>query len=732
MTSGSPKAGGPPGSTRTEGMAQKVSKLLEFLDKTVVEPQQIHRGEPEVGHTDTVLPASADRQLPGGLFFHPPVGGDSKTAVLRQKVAALELVVEEKHQSVLALKKLLDQQEESKRQLTEKLQKGFKAEIAKYEEALDRQLNMVDKLLADKNELTKKCDGLAEEMKQAEARFQLKLEEQAKRFEREAERQKRQSISAEKARREAWQRDKTQEIKEITIKGLEPEIQRLMDRHHQEKRRVEEKMRRTLDEFQKDAQERIHLIKEQMARDHDDGLERERAHHRRLMREQHEQFEKELREERENHLADMVETEQRWENQKRRDAALFEEKQTAAIEQEKNRANEKLEQVAREIDALRQQHAEELERVRHELEAKEAEWRDKLAHEVERETQKKLEKVKEELLEERDRKLDAVIEKMGREQLEIQQQHRRRIDEVARSARAEASAQLKEALEKNAKLVESLKLKELEVEAAEKRIADLEFTNSERQAKIIEYEAKLEERRQQNQALLEEKEDEARKWKSVIEDQEEMFAAKLQSRDKQVLDLSKKVSESQQAAEKSRHDNELQLETIEAKVKQALWAKDETIRELREETTALETKVRRLQLAPVDHGTREWRSLVGDRKGYKIPCCCVSSWTTPLAFSLPHAVPPRLNTYATCSGSREKTFSTRVRFQLKKKPRGSRCPVLHRRTRHKQSSRPSVCKNPPNRPAAQPIVLGKRGRGCAHNTQCVRLSCLGVILSSAS
>ncbi|CBZ52217.1 conserved hypothetical protein [Neospora caninum Liverpool] len=555
MTSGSPKAGGPPGSTRTEGMAQKVSKLLEFLDKTVVEPQQIHRGEPEVGHTDTVLPASADRQLPGGLFFHPPVGGDSKTAVLRQKVAALELVVEEKHQSVLALKKLLDQQEESKRQLTEKLQKGFKAEIAKYEEALDRQLNMVDKLLADKNELTKKCDGLAEEMKQAEARFQLKLEEQAKRFEREAERQKRQSISAEK--------------------------------------------------FQKDAQERIHLIKEQMARDHDDGLERERAHHRRLMREQHEQFEKEVRPaiaRKKIHTAILRGTEPNISSEKAArfpapDGGRFSAstvfvhlQQSAAIEQEKNRANEKLEQVAREIDALRQQHAEELERVRHELEAKEAEWRDKLAHEVERETQKKLEKVKEELLEERDRKLDAVIEKMGREQLEIQQQHRRRIDEVARSARAEASAQLKEALEKNAKLVESLKLKELEVEAAEKRIADLEFTNSERQAKIIEYEAKLEERRQQNQALLEEKEDEARKWKSVIEDQEEMFAAKLQSRDKQVLDLSKKVSESQQAAEKSRHDNELQLETIEAKVKQALWAKDETIRELREETTALETK----------------------------------------------------------------------------------------------------------------------------------------------
>ncbi|KFG59114.1 hypothetical protein TGRUB_205590B, partial [Toxoplasma gondii RUB] len=192
----------------------------------------------------------------------------------------------------------------------------------------------------------------------------------------------------------------------------------------------------------------------------------------------------------------------------------------AAIEQEKNRAKEHLEQVTRDVDALRQQHAAELQRLRDEVEAKEAEWREKLAHEVELETQKRLEMVKEELLEERDRKLDEVIEKMGREQLLIQQQHRQRIDEVERSTRAEASAQLKSASEENAKLVETLKLKDFEAAAAEKRLAALEVINTEKQQRILEYEAELEERRKQNQALLEEKEEEAQKWKSVIQDRE--------------------------------------------------------------------------------------------------------------------------------------------------------------------------------------------------------------------
>ncbi|PFH35964.1 hypothetical protein BESB_056150 [Besnoitia besnoiti] len=461
----------------------------------------------------------------------------------------------------------------------------------KHEEAVERQLKMVDKLLAEKNELAKKCESLAEDMKQAEKRFQMKLEEQAKHLERETERQKRQSITAEKARREAWQREKTQEIKEMTIKGLEPEIQRLMDRHRDEKRRVEEKMRRTLEEFQKEAQERIQLIKEQMARDHDDDLERERAHHRRLMREQHEQFEKELREERDNHLVDTAEVEQRWENQKRQDASVFEERLSAAIEQEKDRAKENLERVQQEIDVIQRQHAAELQDLRQGAEAKEAEWRRNLADMVECETRKRLHVIKEELSAERDRKLEEVIEKMGREQLEIQQQHRQKIDEVARNARAEASVQLKEALERNAVLTESLELKRAEAEALGKRIVHLETISAERHDRILEYETKLEEGRRQSQAALEEKDTEARRLKLAIEDQQEMFAAELRSRDKTALDLSNQLKEAQQATEKLREGNEQQVEAIAAKVKQALWAKDETIRELREEMAALETKV---------------------------------------------------------------------------------------------------------------------------------------------
>jgi 5-azacytidine-induced protein 1 len=44
-------------------------------------------------------------------------------------------------------------------------------------------------------------------------------------------------------RRDTWEKEKTREIKEITIKGLEPEVERILQNQKQERRRVEEKFR---------------------------------------------------------------------------------------------------------------------------------------------------------------------------------------------------------------------------------------------------------------------------------------------------------------------------------------------------------------------------------------------------------------------------------------------------------------------------------------------------------
>lgn len=54
----------------------------------------------------------------------------------------------------------------------------------------------------------------------------------------ELKRQKEAWAAAEKIKRESWAEEKTREVKELTIKGLEPEIQRLMAKHKADMRKV--------------------------------------------------------------------------------------------------------------------------------------------------------------------------------------------------------------------------------------------------------------------------------------------------------------------------------------------------------------------------------------------------------------------------------------------------------------------------------------------------------------
>lgn len=61
-------------------------------------------------------------------------------------------------------------------------------------------------------------------------KVQKQLEDQAAQMATTLKRQKEAWAAAEKVRREAWQEEKTARIKELTIKGLQPELQKVIDK----------------------------------------------------------------------------------------------------------------------------------------------------------------------------------------------------------------------------------------------------------------------------------------------------------------------------------------------------------------------------------------------------------------------------------------------------------------------------------------------------------------------
>ena len=76
--------------------------------------------------------------------------------------------------------------------------------------------------------LSGRCEQLIKELKEVDKKYRSKLKSLEDHHTAEISKLKQVSVAADKLRREKWQAEETQRIKETTVKGLEPEIQRII------------------------------------------------------------------------------------------------------------------------------------------------------------------------------------------------------------------------------------------------------------------------------------------------------------------------------------------------------------------------------------------------------------------------------------------------------------------------------------------------------------------------
>ena len=100
---------------------------------------------------------------------------------------------------------------------------------------------MIESLLEDKRELQETMEKMhkkSQDDQQMADRQKKVLEEK---LQVELKRNREAWMASEKVRKEKWEKDKVQEIRAQTVKGLEPEIQRIVERNKDELRRAEER-----------------------------------------------------------------------------------------------------------------------------------------------------------------------------------------------------------------------------------------------------------------------------------------------------------------------------------------------------------------------------------------------------------------------------------------------------------------------------------------------------------
>lgn len=152
-------------------------------------------------------------------------------------------------------------------------QNRLKEQKKHYEEIVARHQNFIEQLIKDKA-------GLCEKVTQITRRIDSQNQAWEHRLKTEVERAKETAMAGEKIRRERWVRENTKKIKELTVKGLELEINKMTAQHKQEiedmKKQNQIEIMKAVDETKSRFDKIERNIRDSYAEEREGAIERER------------------------------------------------------------------------------------------------------------------------------------------------------------------------------------------------------------------------------------------------------------------------------------------------------------------------------------------------------------------------------------------------------------------------------------------------------------------------
>lgn len=370
-------------------------------------------------------------------------------AGVKRKMSLMKEELTSLRETSALLKAQLEQKEVDGQTACERMhaehEERLEAAKAASEETISRHLEFIDRLLADKAELSKQCESLTSQMRSLEERYAAGEAKREEAYAKELRKQKEVWASAEKAKREQWLADKTKEIKEATVRGLEPDIQRLVARHRDESRKIEEGLReehrREMASERSRMQREMSMLQEAGISERHAAQERERDVCAQRLQEMSMHFEEQLRQQRARSAAAAAsELEERDEGRRREIGRL-----EAELSASKQREEEALSQGRVEREALRErlgrEHSEKSEALRKAHAKARAEWESELEGDVAARVERAKAGLEEAASQQRKEQLGVVVNRLSGEMAASEQKWRGQLE----SARAQAEARIAEA-----------------------------------------------------------------------------------------------------------------------------------------------------------------------------------------------------------------------------------------------------------------------------------------------
>ena len=175
-------------------------------------------------------------------------------------------------------------------QYNENTTKALNKQKFEYEEKIEELKSLIANLITEKKNLNEKISLIVNEQEKKEYEYTKKINELIEFHKSDNEKSKDAWFQAEKIRRKKWEENKIKEIKELTIKNLEPELDKILQDHKKELMTQEQKLK---DEFRlkkekliADYEDKIEKMKKNFLKEKEDLQEKERKEYIKRLREQ--------------------------------------------------------------------------------------------------------------------------------------------------------------------------------------------------------------------------------------------------------------------------------------------------------------------------------------------------------------------------------------------------------------------------------------------------------------
>ncbi|XP_061886660.1 centrosomal protein of 131 kDa isoform X2 [Entelurus aequoreus] len=548
----------------------KLQSIMSFLDEMEKSEQERPRSAASGSHREAVL-------VEEELVVMDQVSATA--AEVSGSIMRMKMELEEKKRVVLMLQNALAQQRELTvqhvKETEKELSRNLQLQKDQYEATVQRHLAFIDQLISDKKALSERCEGVLAELKQVDHKYTKKISQMEAQHEMEIKKLKELMSVTEKIRREKWIDEKTKKIKEITVKGLEPEIQKLICKHKQELKKLRSLHQAELLQAEQQGMQtcarQCEELRQQLEKEKEEQCQKERElarqsvekqlHEEEVSLQQHRRrLHKEVAEEKER-LAQLADR-QRWEMDELR--RQMEENASAAGRLLKEELDKTREEQAR-------RHQAEMAALREHFDQDKMNWEEEFRQKQEAGLLKRQHELRDELRRERDKEIEVAIWTLEEETNKDKEESERAAENRVKRVRETYEAELQE-------LERSLRAAVAKQQEMRKQHAESEESLVQVQELLAQKEQEVEQVTQVRDRLLGERHG---LHQTIRQDFAERLRVSEEDRRRMKVEVSEAHATLQLELERVTKEKEAELDEVHQRVKSAILKKEDTINALR-------------------------------------------------------------------------------------------------------------------------------------------------------